>query len=78
MGGNCLFLNLLPERFIATTPKYVMKVDDDTFVNLPRLYDLLTKDPRYKDQKHLLLGNCFCNNSEVKKVIYFIHLYQYS
>ena len=48
-----------------------MKVDDDTFVNLPRLFDVLTKDPRYKNQKYLLLGNCFCNNLEVKKVINF-------
>ena len=38
-----------------------MKVDDDTFINLPKLYHLITEESKYKNEKNLLLGHCFCN-----------------
>ena len=46
-----------------------MKVDDDTFVNLPKLYHLLTEDKRFKNLKELLLGRCFCGSPRVFKVL---------
>ena len=48
-------------NFQPTTPNYLMKVDDDTFVNLPRLYQTLMEDKKYKDVKNLLMGHCFCH-----------------
>ena len=35
-----------------------MKVDDDTFVNLPLLYDQLTTSDQYRDLQYLLMGHC--------------------
>ena len=34
-----------------------MKVDDDTFVNLPLLYNQLTTSGQYRDLKYLLMGH---------------------
>merc|ERR1712226_961716 len=58
----------LKDIFTTTTPNYLMKVDDDTFVNLPLLYSQLTTDPKYKTAKQLLMGNCFCNHPKRNKV----------
>lgn len=44
-------------------PKYLLKVDTDNIVNLPRLYNQLTTG-RYKNIDNLLLGNCFCCGGE--------------
>ena len=49
-----------------------MKVDDDNFVNLPKVYQLLTEDTLYKNLKHLLLGKCYCDNPPVVKVLDFL------
>ena len=46
-----------------------MKVDDDTFVNLPKLYNLITEDKSLKNLKHLLIGHCFCSAPHVFKVL---------
>ena len=46
-----------------------MKVDDDTFVNVPLLYEELTKDEQYRTVKSLLMGNCYCNNPKTIKVV---------
>ena len=40
--------------------QYLLKVDTDTIVNLPRLYHQLTTDEKYKNVKNLLMGCCFC------------------
>ena len=59
---------LFTDHFFETTPNYLMKVDDDTFVNLPKLYHLLTENKLYKNLKHLLMGSCFCGTPAVLKV----------
>ena len=48
------FLNT--SNFIATPPKYLMKVDDDTFVNAPRLWNLLEYDKEWSQIPDLLMG----------------------
>ena len=48
------FLN--PSNFIAAPPKYLMKVDDDTFVNVPRLWNLLESDKEWSQISDLLMG----------------------
>ena len=57
------------DHFLETTPNYLMKVDDDTFVNLPKLYNLITEDKSLKDLKYLLVGHCFCSAPRVFKVL---------
>ena len=50
-----------------------MKVDDDTFVNLPLLYRQLKNDEKYKNVKNLLMGKCLnkdCGKSKRAKVIF--------
>ena len=49
------FLNT--SNFIATPPKYLMKVDDDTFVNVPRLWNLLESDKKWSKISDLLMGS---------------------
>ena len=46
--------------FISEPPKYMLKVDTDTIVNLPKLYHQITEDTKYKNRNHLLMGCCFC------------------
>ena len=47
--------------FISRAPQYMLKVDTDTIVNLPKLYHQLTNDNEvYKNIKLLLMGACFC------------------
>lgn len=50
-----MYLNFT-DHFSKTTPKYLMKTDDDVFVNLPKLYHLLTKVNTYRSSEYLLLG----------------------
>ena len=50
-----MYLNFT-DHFSETTPKYLMKTDDDVFVNLPILYHLLTKVNPYRNSEYLLLG----------------------
>ena len=45
-----------------------MKTDDDVFVNLPKLYSLLTEDNTYRSLEYLLLGNANHNPKKVLKV----------
>ena len=40
-------------------PKYLMKVDDDTFVNVPRLWNILESDEEISKISHLLMGSLF-------------------
>ena len=54
------FLNT--SNFIATPPKYLMKVDDDTFVNVPRLWNLLESDKKWSKISDLLMGSLFAKS----------------
>ena len=45
-----------------------MKVDDDTFVNLPKLYHVVTAEDEYKNIKDLLMGHHFGSAPGVFKV----------
>ena len=54
------FLNT--SNFIATPPKYLMKVDDDTFVNVPRLRNLLESDKKWSKISDLLMGSLFAKS----------------
>ena len=68
-----------PDNFFTTTPNYLMKVDDDNFVNLPKVYQLLTENTLYKNLNYLLLGKCYCDNPPVLKVpnfVIFFHLFK--
>ena len=56
------------DHFFETSPKYLMKTDDDVFVNLPKLYSLLTEDNTYTSLEYLLLGNVNHNTKKVLKV----------
>ena len=47
---------------------YLMKVDDDTFVNLPLLYNQLTTSDQYRNLKYLLMGHCSCDKPKRWKV----------
>ena len=51
------FLNT--SNFIAPPPKYLLKVDDDTFVNVPRLWNILEFDEEISQISHLLMGSLF-------------------
>ena len=55
----------------ANPPRYLLKVDDDTFVNLPLLYNQLTTSDSYKGLEFLLMGNCFCSNPERHEPVIF-------
>ena len=48
------FLNT--SNFIATPPKYLMKVDDDTFVNVPRLWNTLENSKEWSQIPDLVMG----------------------
>ena len=56
------------DHFFETTPNNLMKVDDDIFVNLPKLYHLLTENKLYKNLKHLWMGSWFCGTPAVLKI----------
>ena len=58
------FLNT--SNFIATPPKYLMKVDDDTFVNVPRLWNLLESDKKLSKISDLLMGSLFAKSQRHK------------
>ena len=58
------FLNT--SNFIATPPKYLMKVDDDTFVNVPRLWNLLESDEEWTQISDLLMGSLFAKSQRHK------------
>ena len=58
------FLNT--SNFIATPPKYLMKVDDDTFVNVPRLWNLLESDKEWSQISDLLMGDLFTKSQRYK------------
>ena len=58
------FLNT--SNFIATPPKYLMKVDDDTFVNVPRLWNLLESDKEWSQISDLLMGVLFTKSQRYK------------
>lgn len=47
----------------GTPPEYLLKIDTDNIVNLPKLYHQLTAG-RYKNVKNLLLGCCYCCGGE--------------
>ena len=64
-----------PDNFFTTAPNYLMKVDDDNFVNLRKVYQLLTENTLYKNLKHLLLGQCYCDNPPVVKVLIFWYFF---
>ena len=55
------------EHFVSTIPNYLMKVDDDTFVNLPKLYSTLMSEDKYNNVTDLMMGYCHCH-SRVYKV----------
>ena len=59
------------DAFQANPPRYLLKVDDDTFVNLPLLYNQLTTSDSYKGLEFLLMGNCFCSNPERHEPVIF-------
>ena len=46
-----------------------MKVDDDTFVNLPLLFNQLKNDKKIKDEKCLLMGFCFCGDKNKRRKV---------
>ena len=48
------FLNT--SNFIATPPKYLMKVDDDTFVNVPYLWNTLEYGKEWSQIPDLVMG----------------------
>ena len=58
------FLNT--SNFIGTPPKYLMKVDDDTFVNVPRLWNLLESDKKWSKISDLLMGSLFAKSQRHK------------
>ena len=47
--------------FQPKPPKYMMKIDDDSFVNLPLLYKELTENKEYSNVKSLVMGRCWCH-----------------
>ena len=49
-------------------PRFLMKVDDDNFVNLPLLYNQLVKKKKYSNAKALLMGHCWCHRARRAKV----------
>ena len=51
---------LTKDLFGSKQPKYMLKVDTDTIVNLPKLYHQLKNVEKYKKKKYLLMGCCFC------------------
>ena len=53
------FLNT--ELFQPNPPKYLIKIDDDSFVNLPLLYKELTTNRKYSNIKFLMMGRCWCH-----------------
>ena len=65
--NNLTFKSLYTLKFFLDTdiftfksqPKYLLKVDTDTIVNLPKLYHQLTAG-QYKSIEALLLGCCYC------------------
>ena len=59
------------DAFQENPPRYLLKVDDDTFVNLPLLYNQLTTSDSYKGLEFLLMGNCFCSNPKRHKPVNF-------
>ena len=76
----CIEIFHFPDNFFTTAPNYLMKVDDDAFVNLPKVYQLLTENTLYKNLNHLLLGKCYCDNPPVLKVpnfVIFFHLFKF-
>ena len=63
------------DAFQANPPRYLLKVDDDTFVNLPLLYNQLTTSDSYKGLEFLLMGNCFCSNPKrLEPVNFFVFI----
>ena len=52
-----------------------MKVDDDTFVNLPKLYSTLTSEDKYKNLTDLLMGYYHCHSRVYKVSKYKLSLY---
>ena len=55
------------DTFHLSTPNYLMKVDDDTFVNLPLLYHQIIEIEKTEDVKNLLMGYRFGNESFLEK-----------
>lgn len=55
-------LKLVNERCVNST-KYLFKVDDDMFVNMPRLMDTLNAR---KSGKEVLMGNLMCGAKPIK------------
>ena len=43
-----------------------MKVDDDTFVNVPRLWNLLESDEEWSQISDLLMGDLFTKSQRYK------------
>ena len=52
---------LQADLFQPKPPKYMMKIDDDSFVNLPLLYKELTENEEYSNVKSLVMGRCWCH-----------------
>ena len=48
----------------GTIPKYMLKVDMDVYVNIPKLLHLLTKDEEILQNEILLMGRCLCCGGE--------------
>ena len=53
------FLNSSNFASNYTGPKYLAKVDDDTYANLPRLWTTLYHDPFWSNITDLLMGSLF-------------------
>ena len=53
--------DMFPSREL---PKYMLKVDMDVFVNIPKLIHLLTEDEEVMQEEYLLMGQCLCCGGE--------------
>ena len=59
-----LFLN---DAWMPDPPKYLLKVDIDVFVNIPKLLQEVVQNVKYQDLGPFLLGKCFgCPSSTVQ------------
>ena len=59
-----LFLN---DAWMPDAPKYLLKVDIDVFVNIPKLLQEVVQNVKYQDLGPFLLGKCFgCPSSTVQ------------
>ena len=50
---------MISGHFSGVAPRYLMKADDDGFVYVSNVQDLLRSSP-YNNMTNFLCGNCFC------------------